>query len=986
MLVYLLVLTAWCTVATLGRDHEDDQDRYPTPPDWSTFPPWGTQQTGQWGAPGTGVQFGNPQWGVSTPNTGAPSNWGTPGPFYGQNPIAPLPAPPGMFYPPNWHPGGFGYTHPPAYPLVPAAARPDRMAVDDDSARPTAGQLDLTNRETTSTDTVPNHDPDNLDQETSNTDKGKKRASAQETIQHDEEIRRYRSEGRRCEVDESPIPREVLNIAQQLHDRDRIRDLEDHLRTAHESLAHALECARILECDLEHATRGTKRPRPGHRDEELDDPASKRLKQPAEAPPPNRRNKPSRIDDDSAIDGYLSESSRRTIGDAERRSSQARIRKTRKKEGSHSRQLTILPRRIEYLTQRGGTSYSRDSRVHPSLGIEESSPDDWFAFLTGTMGTPPIHPDTPRNTVPSNNLADDSDSDEDDEPRHIKWNRDNPVPKNAPAYKHKEREIFLKVEQAKFDTSTRNRALDNYNAAIARWESQPGRLPPSLPSVMIAGSLERDNGFWGMLGPGLLYVRKYNMVLANSEAVGAARALEGGRGFRPPSALEQRPNPRGFPMNIREMTRMVRDIRNRQPRWRNTLHLLAEFHRIASNVRLEYRDLSMQTAVVRLDDEWADVRAQFDTMDPPDFVPLPQSCITSNTRNANHGTGLIRPVNGTIDQWCRYIAHHMHPGGRSTPSGIGMDTSFQVSIPHTWGYLLSMALSPENDHRGARSAYSRLFAGIVARPHWYSLRMDEINSSNRASIIRIGQSTSVLECMEWDAQGRDLSEDDVIEHLAINGITQAMIDSTYPYGVTYIDRGLSTDSSHADFYSDIDQQRHELLDTYGIPPTIDAHQGWWYPDAHDVERIKTLRHVQDFEAPERRAGESSFTPPNRPIFDWFHVGEHYAYEWLAERPPLDTADPEPRVPSPRLNEDVVMAQNSNAGPELAPAGESPRQDGIGSTNASAHVRSTHEELDVGRLTLSVTDDMNLDDHTVTSPMILLNVAGDSLTEIPKGGV
>ncbi len=163
---------------------------------------------------------------------------------------------------------------------------------------------------------------------------------------------------------------------------------------------------------------------------------------------------------------------------------------------------------------------------------------------------------------------------------------------------------------------------------------------------MIAGNLEHDNRFWGMLGPGLLYVRKYNMVLANSEAVGAARALEGGRGIHPLSALELRPNPRGFPMNIREITMMVRDIRNQQPRWRHLLYLLADFHRIASNVRLEYRDLTMQTAVVRLDDEWADIRGQFDSMDPPDFIPLPQSCLTSNSRNANHGAGLVRPING----------------------------------------------------------------------------------------------------------------------------------------------------------------------------------------------------------------------------------------------------------------------------------------------------------------------------------------------------
>ncbi len=295
-------------------------------------------------------------------------------------------------------------------------ARQDRMTVNDDHAHPQIGQLDLTRQESTNTDTTVNNDPDNLDQEASKADKGKKKASAQETMQHDDEVSRYRTEGRRRDMNDLPIPPEVLDIAHQLHDRDRVRDLKDHLRTAHESLARALERAQNLKHDLERANRGTKRPRSGHQDEGMTDPASKRLKQPTEGRSRDRRNEMSRTDDDSTVDGYLSESSKRTLGDAERRSSQARIPKLRKKESTRTKQLTLLPRRIEYLTPRGGTSYSRDSRVHPSLGIEESSPEDWFAFLTGTMGVPPVHPDEPRRPPSSHGSSDESDSDEEDEP------------------------------------------------------------------------------------------------------------------------------------------------------------------------------------------------------------------------------------------------------------------------------------------------------------------------------------------------------------------------------------------------------------------------------------------------------------------------------------------------------------------------------------------------------------------------------------------
>lgn len=295
-----------------------------------------------------------------------------------------------------------------------------------------------------------------------------------------------------------------------------------------------------------------------------------------------------------------------------------------------------------------------------------------------------------------------------------------------------------------------------------------------------------------------------------------------------------------------------------------------------------------------------------------------------------------------------------------------MDTSFQVSIPHTWGYLLSMALSPKNDHHGARSVYSRLFAGILARPRWYSLRIAELESSqDESAVIEIAPSSNVLERMDWEASGREMEDDDVIRHMASNGITQPMVDSTYPYGLTFIDRGLSTDSIHAEFYSDVDRQRHVLLDTYSVPSPIDAHQGWWYPDAQDLERIRILRHIQEYEAPDPRKQdrrESIGTNLTCTLYDWFHVGEHYVYEWLAERPPPDDigdALPVSEAPNtPRLSlsidEDVDMGLRATgdtpiAGPVPAPAGDPTHQDGTAfdtSVNADGPL-GTDIDIDVG---------------------------------------
>ncbi|KAK0479001.1 hypothetical protein EDD18DRAFT_1113975 [Armillaria luteobubalina] len=529
-----------------------------------------------------------------------------------------------------------------------------------------------------------------------------------------------------------------------------------------------------------------------------------------------------RTDDELA--GYLSDMS------------SVKNTKPQKKDTGKTKQLTILPQRIEYLAPRDGTVYLHDSRVHNTTITEGSSVNDWLAFLADRLQS---------RSGGSASDSSDEESGSDSEPWH------------------------------------------------------PGRLPPSLLSAIVSGHTEHDNGFWGMLGPGFLYIHKYNIVLTNTKAVNAIWAFDSGRGLCPPLGMSQWPNPQGFPMTIREMHDMVCDIKGHQSQWRTNLYLLGEFFWISSTVRLEYRDMAMQATVMRFNNAWSNIREQFESLDPPEFVLMPTACVTSNPRSTNHSTGLVRPINGTIDDWCHYIAHHMHPGGHSTPSRIGMDTSFQVSIPHTWGYLLSMVLSPENDHHGAHSTYARIFAGVVARPQWYSLRITEINSTSLNSSIVIVPLSNVLEHMDWDGLGHDLDEDNVIRHMAANGITQAMVDSAYLYGLTFIDR-----------------------------------------DVQDLERIRVLCHVQDYESTDKQTPNVS-TNTMRPVYDWFHVGEHYVYEWLAERPPLNNTDDMTPMsgssdtphPEASVDEDVdmdgrVVGTVPTERSSSAPASVSARQDGV----------------------------------------------------------
>ncbi|KAK0429655.1 hypothetical protein EV421DRAFT_1914262 [Armillaria borealis] len=870
VLALLLLMLALVSLSS-SSEHGDDSkksawppSRSGSPPNWSSNlnPAWSSNWGGNWGSQSNTAPNTSTDAQANTPGTShqnfPPPMWGAVlNPFYAQHQNA---GPPGMFYPHSW--GGYTYPAQPPGGYAPATnmgtVRDNRMAIDDEHAHlnDQSGQSNATAEDIPSTNETIAHSTPQLSAD----NKGKQKASEDELREQEDEEKRYQSSIKQRNVEGETIPLEVLVIARRIHEQDCVEELENQLKKAHESLADALSCTRVLERELEQATRGTKRPHSNPQDDS-----------PAEQPSKH---------DESALEGYLSDSSKRVIADAERRSSQSQSKKPRRKETGKTKQLTILPRHIEYLAQE-------------------------TAHCTCTMGRKPIHPDEPKLATSSHGSSDDESSDEEeDKPRYLKWHRANPLLKNAPNYKRWERELFLKAEQTKFDKYMENHRLDEYNTALARWESLPGRIPPSLPSAAL----------------GFLYIRKYNIVLANTEATGAMRAIDNGRGLQAPIGLEQRPNPRGFPMNIRELAGMVREIQGRHPRWRNDLYLLGEFYRISLSVRLEYRDLTMQTAITRFEDDWVDIREQFKALEPPSFVPMPSACLTSNPRNSEPR------------RWSR---------GRSTPSGIGMDTSFQVSIPHTWGYLMSMALSPENDHRGARSTYSRLFTGIVARPQWYTLRIAEL-SHNEDLEVEVAPSSNVLECMEWDAPGRDMEEDDIIQSSGVQW--DYSVYEVYP-PIPFMQ----------EFYSDIDLHRRVLLATYGVPPMLDPHQGWWYPDAQDLERIHILRYVQDYEAPDRRLLSTDTTRMTRPVYDWFHVGEHYIYEWLAERPPPSNGDD--IIPTSELSNDArpidedVHMDNSAAGnvppvgSVIAPTGDLTRQDGTMSNTAGS--------LDVGIVHLSI---------------------------------
>lgn len=270
-LLNFLLLVSTSTVYVSG--HDNDDNRPPSPPEWPLNPGWGSWG-GNWGmVPPTGPSSssnsssGAP--GTGTPSPYGPQMWGTmPGPYFGQNPNAPLP----MFYPPNWNIGGYHYPPQQVYAPMPvqqdksALVTPDDLMTVDESLQ--SGQTNVSTSESEHTNMTINRNPEDVDSQSSKDTKGKGKATADEVREQEEEDQRHRTQGIQRTMEDDPIPPEVLAITHRLHERDRASELEERLKQAHGSLARALERNRLLERELDQAKRGTKQPLSTHQDDD----------------------------------------------------------------------------------------------------------------------------------------------------------------------------------------------------------------------------------------------------------------------------------------------------------------------------------------------------------------------------------------------------------------------------------------------------------------------------------------------------------------------------------------------------------------------------------------------------------------------------------------------------------------------------------------------------------------------------------------------
>ncbi len=171
----------------------------------------------------------------------------------------------------------------------------------------------------------------------------------------------------------------------------------------------------------------------------------------------------------------------------------------------------------------------------------------------------------------------------------------------------------------------------------------------------------------------------------------------------------------------------------------------------------------------------------------PPYIPLDRVYRSPDGGNTGGGARLTIPVNGTINEWCQYAAHHFRPGGLNLPAGLTMDLSYRVSYASVWGMLLVQFIHPQD----ARNYYTRYLVAIAFRPGYYTDYIKQWNTERLDELPIVRSNEVTLRRMIYHGAKENLAEIDIIRHLMANGITQEMIDSTYPWALVWVDQHQS---------------------------------------------------------------------------------------------------------------------------------------------------------------------------------------------------
>ncbi|PPQ91343.1 hypothetical protein CVT25_003734 [Psilocybe cyanescens] len=441
-----------------------------------------------------------------------------------------------------------------------------------------------------------------------------------------------------------------------------------------------------------------------------------------------------------------------------------------------------------------------------------------------------------------------------------------------------------------------------------------GKIPDIFGVIIIPHQMpQRDNSLMGMAYANTYVSQRSNAVYVRSTAISAEHwEHTQPSAFRPKWHPIYDKVPLGLPRNPLEVSyliTMTQETRNMQPWQRIEAYtLLDELRTVASRVTEENRDRAMIYLM---------------KINPASFIPdLPEKYWIKvdpprdprRMKLASRDLTAIMPPNHQlleIDEMARYALLHARPRGTTPFTGIIMDLMMRVDRRSIFGIGMARMLGP-ND-RAVRAAFTRGFAFLAAHSNRYREGIAVFNDKNPTNPFKPqrGPTYKFMRCDIPPSHARNLSIDNIINVLLINGIPPEWVDHAYNFGYQYMNQKYSGSNIDDALLADMDDERLRRLDKFGKPPSIPAWGGWRY--ATDDDRMRLMLLMEREEAMPKP--HFSLRHPA-----WRLAGQQLTSRYLNHRPQSSIDEYRARVAlPPTLTHPVEPA---NAAQIIEPDGES----------------------------------------------------------------
>ncbi|KAF8991786.1 hypothetical protein BDQ17DRAFT_1432837 [Cyathus striatus] len=134
------------------------------------------------------------------------------------------------------------------------------------------------------------------------------------------------------------------------------------------------------------------------------------------------------------------------------------------------------------------------------------------------------------------------------------------------------------------------------------------------------------------------------------------------------------------------------------------------------------------------------------------------------------------------------------------------------------------------------------YTHLVALPHHYEEAIETWNVTHSDNQFKPQQGSEFT--FQWfyspPASANNLTMDEVIKALIVNGVPVSWINHAYLYSLNFISQHFGCSLLSSDVYEKLDNQCLAHLTHFDELDAILLWSGWWYPNQDDLHRIHIL--------------------------------------------------------------------------------------------------------------------------------------------------